>query len=52
VANYEPFLGGGAVLFNLQPNKAVVNDIYQVIDCKMKCDKYKGKKIAHKRIFV
>lgn len=24
---YEPFIGGGAVLFDLQPNKAVVNDV-------------------------
>lgn len=24
---YEPFVGGGAVLFNIQPQKAVVNDI-------------------------
>jgi DNA adenine methylase len=35
---YEPFVGGGAVLFNIQPGKAVVNDIncelinlYQII---------------------
>ena len=35
---YEPFVGGGAVLFHLQPKKAVVNDVneelinlYQVI---------------------
>lgn len=26
---YEPFLGGGAVLFRFQPKKAVVNDINQ-----------------------
>ena len=24
---YEPFFGGGAVLFHLQPKKAVVNDL-------------------------
>ncbi|QTL97531.1 Dam family site-specific DNA-(adenine-N6)-methyltransferase [Iocasia frigidifontis] len=24
---YEPFVGGGAVLFELQPNKAVINDV-------------------------
>ena len=24
---YEPFIGGGAVLFELQPNKAVINDV-------------------------
>ncbi|MGK0390699.1 MAG: DNA adenine methylase [Maribacter sp.] len=35
---YEPFIGGGAVLFHLQPKKAVINDfneeltnVYQVI---------------------
>ncbi len=35
---YEPFLGGGAVLFDIQPSKAVVNDVnselinlYQVV---------------------
>lgn len=35
---YEPFVGGGAVLFNIQPKKAVINDLntelintYQVI---------------------
>jgi len=35
---YEPFIGGGAVLFNLQPKKAVINDfneelinVYKVI---------------------
>lgn len=35
---YEPFVGGGAVLFDVQPNKAIVNDVnselinlYQVV---------------------
>jgi DNA adenine methylase len=31
---YEPFLGAGAVLFSLQPSKAVVNDINtELINC-------------------
>ncbi len=24
---YEPFIGGGAVLFSIQPKKTVINDI-------------------------
>lgn len=31
---YEPFLGGGAVLFHIQPKKALVNDINEeLINC-------------------
>ena len=30
---YEPFVGGGAVLFDMQPNKAVINDVnHDLID--------------------
>ena len=36
---YEPFIGGGAVLFHLQPKKAVVNDFNEdLINC-YKCIK-------------
>ena len=31
---YEPFVGGGAVLFHLQPTKAVINDFNEdLINC-------------------
>jgi len=31
---FEPFLGGGAVLFHIQPKKAVINDLNEgLIDC-------------------
>ena len=37
---YEPFIGGGSILFYLQPNKAVVNDYNKdLIEC-YKCIKY------------
>ncbi|WP_201060446.1 DNA adenine methylase, partial [Mycoplasmopsis gallinarum] len=26
---YEPFVGGGALLFEVSPNKAIINDINQ-----------------------
>ncbi|MGM9835008.1 MAG: DNA adenine methylase [Bacilli bacterium] len=37
---YEPFIGGGSILFYLQPNNAVVNDYNRdLIEC-YKCIKY------------
>jgi DNA adenine methylase len=31
---YEPFVGGGALLFNLQPKRTIINDINtEVINC-------------------
>ncbi len=37
---YEPFIGGGAVLFNLQPKKAVVNDFNEELINVYKTIKY------------
>jgi DNA adenine methylase len=34
---YEPFLGGGAVLFNLKPKKAVIADINEELIKSFKC---------------
>ncbi len=36
---YEPFLGGGAVLFDLQPNNAIVNDSNEQLVNVYKCIK-------------
>ncbi len=33
ISYYEPFVGGGAMLFNLQPKKAYVNDINNDLIC-------------------
>ena len=42
---YEPFIGGGALLFELSPNKAVINDynteLINVYECIKDADKYK-----------
>ena len=33
ITYYEPFVGGGAVLFDMQPNKAVIKDVnHDLID--------------------
>lgn len=46
---YEPFIGGGALFFELAPKKAVINDsnnelmnVYEVM-----CDEYKYSKMCH-----
>lgn len=45
---YEPFLGGGAVLFHLQPKKAVINDYNEdLINC-YKCIKYNLEELIEK----
>ena len=42
---YEPFIGGGALLFELSPEKAVINDynaeLMNVYECIKDADKYK-----------
>ncbi len=42
---YEPFIGGGALLFELSPNEAVINDynaeLMNVYECIKDADKYK-----------
>ena len=61
ITNYcEPFLGGGAVLFSIQPSKAIVNDlnvdlitVYEVIrdDVEALIESLKSMKI-HQSIFM
>ncbi len=45
---YEPFLGGGAVLFGIQPQRAVVNDINpELYNCYVAVRDYLDELIAH-----
>lgn len=34
---FEPFIGGGALLFDIQPKKAVINDANEELICVYKC---------------
>ncbi len=43
---FEPFVGGGALFFNLSPNKAVINDFNnELINCYQQIKKYPQKLI-------
>ena len=46
---YEPFVGGGALLFEISPKKAVINDLNkELINVyKVLCDENKFKKMCH-----
>ena len=54
---YEPFIGGGALFFDIQPKKAVINDANEELICVYKClqnkdlfTKMKEKIIVHEKM--